>query len=36
MYEIWDGDLFLFCVDHADEAEVYVEQGFKIVEKVSS
>ena len=36
MYEIWDGDLFLFCVDRSDEADVYAQQGFKVVESVSS
>jgi hypothetical protein len=36
MFEIWDGDLFLFCVDHADEADVYTEQGFRVAEVVSS
>jgi hypothetical protein len=36
MYEIWDGDLFLFCVDHPDEANSYGEQGFNVVAAVSS
>jgi hypothetical protein len=36
MYEIWDGDLFLFCVDHPDEANSYGEQGFDVVTAVSS
>ena len=32
MFEIWDGDLFLFSVDTRDEAEHYVEAGFSIRE----
>lgn len=32
MYEIWDGDLFLFSVDTSDEADTYSEQGFAIRE----
>ena len=32
MYEIWDGDLFLFSVDTNDEADTYRESGFKVVE----
>ena len=32
MFEVWDGDLFLFSVDVREEADMYVEQGFKIVE----
>lgn len=32
MYEIWDGDLFLFSVDHADEADTYSESGFTVRE----
>ena len=30
MYEIWDGDVFLFYVDHADEADTYTESGFDV------
>lgn len=30
MYQIWDGDLFLFSVDDADEADVYTQQGFQV------
>jgi hypothetical protein len=36
MFEIWDGDLFLFCVDHPDEAHTYSNQGFRVVELTSS
>jgi len=32
MFEIWDGDLFLFTVDSRDEADQYAESGFKIRE----
>lgn len=32
MFEIWDGDLFLFSVDDQDEADTYWESGFKVVE----
>jgi len=32
MYEIWDGDLFLFnCFDN-DEADILSEQGFTVKE----
>jgi hypothetical protein len=30
MYEIWDGDLFLFSVDDASEADTYTESGFDV------
>lgn len=30
MYEIWDGDLFLFSVDTQDEVDHYVESGFTV------
>jgi len=30
MYEIWDGDVFLFCVDDTDEANHYFETGFDV------
>lgn len=32
MFEIWDGDLFLFSVADRDEADTYCESGFKVVE----
>lgn len=31
MFEVWDGDLFLFTVDE-DEALSFIEQGFTIVD----
>ena len=31
MYEIWDGDLFLFSVDSELEADIYAEQGFRVL-----
>lgn len=31
MFEVWDGDLFLFTCE-ADEADMYAEQGFRVVE----
>jgi hypothetical protein len=31
MYQIWDGDLFLYSVDTKDEADEASEQGFTIV-----
>lgn len=31
MYEIWDGDLFLFSVDSESEADIYAEQGFQVL-----
>lgn len=30
MYEIWDGDLFLFAVDTEYEADEAAEAGFQI------
>lgn len=30
MYEIWDGDLYLFSVDDSAEADTYIEAGFSI------
>ena len=32
MYEIWDGDLYLFSVDIKDEADMYADEGFKVQE----
>jgi hypothetical protein len=32
MYEIWDGDLFLFTVDDSDEADLQMEAGFTVRE----
>lgn len=32
MFEVWDGDLFLFSVDDRDEADTYAESGFKVRE----
>ena len=31
MFEIWDGDLFLFSVESFDEADTYAESGFRVV-----
>jgi hypothetical protein len=31
MFEIWDGDLFLYTVDSAYEADEAEEIGFRIV-----
>lgn len=30
MYQIWDGDLFMFSVDNSDEADMYIEEGFTV------
>ena len=30
MYEIWDGDLFLYCVDTVYEADEATEAGFVV------
>ena len=30
MFEIWDGDLFLYAVDTADEANEQAAAGFEI------
>ena len=35
IYEIWDGDLFLFTVEDSDEADLQQEAGFT-VRKVSA
>lgn len=32
MYEIWDGDLFLFDCFDSDEAGIMYEQGFTVKE----
>jgi hypothetical protein len=32
MFQVWDGDLFLFYCDEYD-ADVYSEQGFNIVKE---
>jgi len=34
MYEVWDGDLFLYAVDTEYEAYEAVEEGFTVKEKV--
>jgi hypothetical protein len=31
MFEIWDGDVFLFSVDNKAEADTYTEQGFRVL-----
>ena len=31
MYQVWDGDLYLYSVDDKDEADMFAEQGFRIV-----
>ena len=31
MYEIWDGDMFLYAVDTEYEADEAAEAGFQIV-----
>jgi hypothetical protein len=36
MYKIYDGDLFLFTVDTADEADEQRQQGFTVEEMVVS
>ena len=30
MFEIWDGDLFLFSVEDRDEAGIYAEEGYQV------
>ncbi len=30
MYEIWDGDVFLFYIDTPEEADTYTESGFDV------
>jgi hypothetical protein len=31
MFEVWDGDLFLFTCESI-EADLYIEEGFRVVE----
>ena len=31
MYQVWEGDLFLFSVDCAEEADMYAEEGYTVV-----
>jgi hypothetical protein len=33
MFQVWEGDLFLFSVDFEEEAELYSEQGYTIVKE---
>lgn len=33
MYQVWEGDLFLFTVDHAEEADMYREEGYTVVKE---
>ncbi len=33
MYQVWEGDLFLFTVDFKEEAELYSEEGYTIVKE---
>jgi hypothetical protein len=30
MYQVWDGDLFLYYVDTEDEASEHIEAGFQV------
>lgn len=32
IYEIWDGDVFLFYIEDHDEADTYFESGFTVRE----
>ena len=32
MYQVWDGDLYLFSVDFEEEADVYREEGYTVKE----
>ena len=36
MFEIWDGDMFLFTVAFESEADLYREQGYNVVEIVNA
>ena len=31
MFEIWDGDLFLFSVSDEDDAYLLGEEGYKVI-----
>ena len=33
MYQVWEGDLYLFSVDFAEEADMYREEGYTVVDK---
>lgn len=30
MYQVWEGDLYLFSVDDKSEADTYSEEGFTV------
>ena len=30
MYQVWDGDLYLFSVDFEEEADMFREQGYTV------
>lgn len=32
MFQVWDGDVFLYCVDTEYEADEAAEAGFKVIE----
>lgn len=32
MFEVWDGDVFLFYVEDSGEADTYTELGFDVRE----
>jgi len=36
MFEIWDGDMFLFTVAFESEADLYREQGYTLKEIVNA
>lgn len=33
MYQVWEGDLFLFTVDFEEEADMYSEEGYRVVKE---
>lgn len=33
MYKVYDNDLFLFSCDDSAEADLYIDQGFKVVKE---
>ena len=33
MFEVWDGDLFLYTVDDEYEVDEHREAGFKVVDR---
>lgn len=33
MYQVWEGDLFLFTVELKEEADMYAEEGYTVLKE---